>query len=246
MLVKSQVKYIQSLSDKKFRDEAGQFVAEGSKLVAELLMAPNISPAWIYATRNWILAHPDLTKDLETRLVEIEASEMARISFLNTPSEVLGVFFKPQFPNCDLDKAGWVLLLDTIQDPGNLGTLIRIADWFGIATIVCSKETADAFNPKVVQSTMGGIVRVEVRYQPLAALIAAHPQIPLYAGLLNGKNLNEIGKPQPGFLLIGNESKGISPALLEFPLHALTIPRKGGAESLNAAVAAGILLSHLT
>lgn len=246
MLVKSQVKYIQSLSDKKFRDEAGQFVAEGGKLVGELLRAPNISPAWIYATRYWISAHPDLTKDLESRLVEIDPSEMGRISFLNTASEVLGVFFKPQFQKTPLNEAGWVLLLDTIQDPGNLGTLIRIADWFGISTIICSKETADAFNPKVVQSTMGGIVRVQVRYEPLAPLIAAHPEIPLYAGLLNGNNLFEMGKTKPGFVLIGNESKGISPALLDFPLVPVTIPRKGGAESLNAAVAAGILLSHLT
>lgn len=245
MLVKSQVKYIQSLSDKKFRDEAAQFVAEGNKLVSELLMAPNISPAWIYASSSWIASHPDLTKDLESRLIEVDAKEMARISFLNTPSEVLGVFFKPVFKGGSPLKGEWVLLLDTIQDPGNLGTLIRIADWFGISTIICSRETADVFNPKVVQSTMGGIVRVEVRYENLANLIAAHADIPVYAAILEGKPLMEIGKPEPGFLLIGNESKGISQPLLDLPMIPITIPRKGGAESLNAAVAAGILLSHL-
>ena len=246
MLVKSQVKYIQSLSDKKFRDETAQFVAEGTKLVAELLLAPNISPAWIYATSHWISAHPDLTKDLETRLVEVDAREMERISFLNTPSEVLGVFFKPVFKGIAPVKGEWVLLLDTIQDPGNLGTLIRIADWFGISTIICSKETADVFNPKVVQSTMGSIIRVQLRYESLYQLISSHPEIPLYAAILNGKPLAEIGHPEPGFLLIGNESKGVSASLLELPLTPVTIPRKGGAESLNAAVAAGILLSHLT
>jgi RNA methyltransferase, TrmH family len=136
------------------------------------------------------------------------------------------------------------MVLDNIQDPGNLGTIIRIADWFGVHQIVASKETVDLYNPKVIQSTMGSFVRVNVWYNDLPGILST-ANVPVYGALLNGENVFEIGKISEGIVIIGNESKGISEAIKGFITHPVTIPKKGGAESLNAAVAAGIILSHV-
>ncbi len=137
------------------------------------------------------------------------------------------------------------MVLDGIQDPGNFGTIIRIADWFGIKQIVASEDTVELYNPKVIQSTMGSFLRVNVWYQPLPGFLQS-AGIPVYGALLNGKNMHGEPPVTEGLLVIGNESKGISKELLPFISHPITIPRLGGAESLNAAVAAGIIVSHLT
>ncbi|MFT4024661.1 MAG: TrmH family RNA methyltransferase, partial [Flavihumibacter sp.] len=152
MITKKQVKYIQSLSQKKLRDSEKQFVAEGPKVVDELLAAGNLQPVAVYATAEWIEKRPAGSLPVQ----EISTADLERISFLTTANQVLAVFEKP----VPLAATGsWQLLLDGIQDPGNLGTIIRIADWFGISTVVCSPDTADVFAPKVVQSTMASIAR---------------------------------------------------------------------------------------
>jgi TrmH family RNA methyltransferase len=245
VLVKSQVKYIQSLGQKKFRDEEGSFIAEGVKIINELLFASNTSLIRLFATENWIENNQAVTKDLPPdELILLKESELQRISFLQTTNQVLGIFKKPVFKSADIEKT-ITLLLDEIQDPGNLGTIIRTADWFNIKKIFCSKDSADAFNPKVVQSTMGSIARVEVVHADLQTILDNHSDMPVYAATLQGENIFETKKISKGFILIGNESKGIKRELLTPSVHQITIPKLGDAESLNAAVAAGIVMSAL-
>ena len=242
MLVKTQVKYIQSLSQKKLRDEEGVFVAEGPKIVEELLQAGNTDLVQLYAENAWIQKQAFLPQNA---VQTVTPADLERISFLQTPHQVLGVFRKPVFPKGLSLRNKISLMLDTVQDPGNLGTIIRCADWFGISTVICSRDSADVFNPKVVQSTMAGIARVRVLYEDLPQFLQQHSDIPVYAATLNGTPLPKLGQLKEGILLIGNESKGISDELLEMSSHKVTIPRIGKAESLNAAVAAGIILSHI-
>jgi TrmH family RNA methyltransferase len=247
MLVKSQVKYIQSLGQKKFRDQEGVFVAEGPKLVKELLIAPNLQPKHIYATKQWLddKDHGAQIAGLSPSAITIlREGELERISFLATPNQVLAVFGKPRFSPPEFDRS-ISLLLDGIQDPGNLGAIIRIADWFGIRLVVGSVDCADPFNAKTVQATMGSISRVNVIAEDLEQLIARNPGLPVYAAVLQGESVYTVPPPAKGMIVIGNESRGIRRELLEQIQHPITIPRIGGAESLNAAVATGIILSHL-
>src|SRR5688572_6692088 len=163
MLVKSQVKYIQSLSQKKLRDEEGVFVAEGPKIINELLQSGNIHAKQIFATEEWTGQKPGL----DPIVAIVSPAELERISFQQTPNQVMGIFTKPVFPATIPWNNSISLMLDTIQDPGNMGTIMRCADWFGIKQIVCSRNSADVFNPKVVQSGMGSISRVQVLYEDL-------------------------------------------------------------------------------
>lgn len=237
-MIKSQVKYIQSLSHKKQRDEDGVFVAEGPKLIEELLSATNVDLVGLYALESWIKNYPHLSVE------KIEESELSKISALQTPNQVVGLFKKPRFSLSKDYSNELILMLDTLQDPGNLGTIIRCADWFGVNTIIASPQTVDAFNSKVVQSTMGSITRVNVIYTDLHHFIEEHSNLHYYAAALNGIPLQEITPIQQGVIMIGNESKGLSEELLAKATHKITIPRKGQAESLNAAVATAIILSH--
>jgi TrmH family RNA methyltransferase len=243
MLIKSQVKYIQSLSHKKLRDSEEVFVAEGPKLINELLSAANIQVQQLFALKEWI---EEQTPEIQKSVTEISPPELERISLLQTPNQVLGIFKKPVFAANRFLRDTLSLMLDTIQDPGNLGTIIRCADWFGISQIICSTDCADAFNPKVVQSSMGSIARVQVLYESLPEFLAKEPGIPTYAAVLDGTNLRQLPPVKEGIIIIGNESKGISDGVLSLSRHRITIPRKGSAESLNAAVATGIILSHIT
>jgi RNA methyltransferase, TrmH family len=244
MLVKSQVKYIQSLGHKKFRDADGVFIAEGPKIVSELLQSDNLTLVQCFATENWSLANNMILKGREKILIKIDEKELERISFHSTPNQVLAVFTKPVFRAAQKPE-GLELLLDTIQDPGNLGTILRTADWFGVKRIVCSEDTVDVFNPKVVQSAMGSIIRVELIYRDLVEYIRANTDIPVYATSLEGEDLQEKLFLSNALLLVGNESKGISPVLESLAAKRIRIPRKGGAESLNVAVATGIILSRI-
>lgn len=247
MISKSEVKYIQSLGHKKFRDDLKLFVAEGPKIVIELLNSPNILLKSLYATSEWLKANESLPRFTDASPpIEINTSELERISFLATPNQVLGVFHIPEDVNKVSLNNKISLMLDGIQDPGNMGTLIRIADWFGIEHIIASKESADIYNPKVVQATMGSIGRVKVWYEDLLPFIEENKTIPVYATTLDGSSISAYPKIKEGILLIGNESKGVHPALIQLATHKITIPRLGQAESLNAGVAAGIVLSHLT
>lgn len=239
MLSKNELKYIQSLCQKKQRQEERLFLVEGAKLVEELLQT-GLNVRKIYALPVWAEKHSHLPQ-----LTEITEEELEKISNLQTPNQVLALVEQPA-PAAEPVLANQLtLVLDTIQDPGNLGTIIRIADWFGIYQVVASMDTVELYNPKVIQSTMGSYARVQVCYRPLADLLSA-ATVPVYGALLNGKNMYEVAPLKEGILLIGNESKGIQADLLSFVSHPITIPRLGGAESLNAAVAAGIIISHLT
>jgi RNA methyltransferase, TrmH family len=242
MLVKSQVKYIQSLSQKKLRDEAGVFVAEGPKIINELLRSGNIHAKQIFATEEWSAPNPVPDTDI---LVAVSPAELERLSFQQTPNQVIGIFAKPVFPKTISWNNTISLMLDTIQDPGNMGTIMRCADWFGVKQIVCSRDSADVYNPKVVQASMGSIGRVQVLYEDLASFLDEHNTVPVYATTLDGADLYSMAGIQSGFILIGNESKGINEALLAKSRYRITIPKKGEAESLNAAVATGIILSHI-
>lgn len=238
MLSKNEAKYIQSLFHKKQRQELGLFIAEGVKLVNELLNS-NLVIKKIYATPDWELP---LHKNVD--ISRVTANELQKISGLQTANKVLAIAEQPILPQIKLSKNKWILALDGIQDPGNMGTLIRIADWFGIDTIVASEDSVDAFNPKVVQSTMGGFTRVNVHYTPIDNFLLA-AKLPVYGALLTGKSVYTVPPMSQGILLIGNESKGIHHNLLPFITHPVSIPKIGGAESLNAAIAAGILISHV-
>jgi TrmH family RNA methyltransferase len=222
-------------------------VAEGPKIINELLETASIDLLELYHTGEWVKEYPIIaTKQGGGLRYEIKEPDLQRISFLATPNQVLGVFRKPALPQPFRLNNGISLMLDGIQDPGNMGTIIRIADWFGVGQLVCSPDCADAFAPKVVQGSMGSIARVQLLYTALEPFIKEHPGLRLYAATLGGQPPAGAGKLKDGMLVIGNESKGISPAVLAAAHMQLTIPRLGHAESLNAAVATGILLSHLT
>lgn len=242
MLVKSQLKYIQSLGQKKPRDEAGVFIAEGPKIVQELINDVPAQVKQVYAVGEWVASHPSLPPAIG--LFEVTEEELKKISQLTTPNQVLAVVNRFATPD-RLDTAGQITLaLDTIQDPGNLGTIIRIADWFGVEQIVCSRDCADVYNPKVVQATMGSIARLSVLYTDLPAWLRAQ-DVRIYAAALEGQDVRDMKKPAEGIIIIGNESKGISEEIMALVNVRITIPRKGRAESLNAGVATGVILSHL-
>ncbi|MDO9155993.1 RNA methyltransferase [Sediminibacterium sp.] len=238
MLSKIEAKYIQSLYHKKQRDELSLFIVEGLKGVDELLNSSFVVQK-IFAVNDW--EHPLMGKAQLTRVSE---EELQKISGLQTANKVLAIAEQQNFIAQKPQKGRITLALDGIQDPGNMGTLIRIADWFGIHTILASEDSVEAYNPKVIQSTMGSFIRVKVGYGNLANLLT-DVGIPIFGALLEGDSVYNQATIQEGVLLIGNESKGIHKELLPFISSPVHIPRIGGAESLNAAVAAGILLSHL-
>ena len=239
MLSKNEIKYIQSLCHKKQRQQEGVFIAEGPKLAEELLQSDYLIKK-MYAVENWIRDH----NKTGTECIPITDIELQKISALPSPNQVLVVVEqKGQQKQIDFNQR-LTLVLDGIQDPGNLGTIIRIADWFGIQQIIASIDTVELYNPKVIQSTMGSFVRVQVGYESLSDMLRA-ATIPVFGALLNGKPMQEQPAVSEGILVIGNEAKGIRKELLPFITHPLTIPRIGGAESLNAAVATGIIVSHL-
>ncbi len=241
MINKATVKYIQSLQHKKFRDEFGTFIGEGPKVVTELLADEIFECVEIYATKKGA----EMIGKASTAAVNIiEDFELEKISALKVQNNVLAVFRKRTTPTRLNFSDKLTIALDDIQDPGNLGTIIRIADWFGVENIICSPATADCYNPKVVQSTMASLGRVNVMYDELEKIL---PQISIkkYAAVLGGKDITAIGKLKEGIIIIGNESKGISDAVLQLVDEKITIGKKGSAESLNAGVAAGIIMFAL-
>lgn len=246
MLTNRQIKYIQSLSKKKFRQQHQAFIAEGTKIVGELLTAP-FSIQAIYALPIWIAQHKQQLGKIQQKVWQISPQQLKKISGLKTPNQVLAIVDTPKYTyNAQDIQKGYSLVLDTIQDPGNLGTIIRIADWFDIPYIFCSPTCVDVFNPKVVQSAMGSLARVKVIYTPLLELLTKYKKLPIYGALLTGENIFTKTLHQNGLIVIGNESKGIHPNLQAYIHHPIMIPRKGKAESLNAAVATGIICSLLT
>ena len=240
ILIKNKIKYIRSLELKKNRKTDNVFIAEGPKLMDDLLKTFECN--FIAATSEWLTTHPT-TKALE--IVEVSNEQLSSISQLKTPQQVLGIFKQPEFSFKDDVLTNQLCLgLDGIQDPGNLGTIIRLADWFGIEHIFCSHDTVDVFNPKVIQATMGAIARVKVHYTPLCELIKRSKPTAIYGTFLDGDNMYENKLSQTGILIMGNEGKGITTELEEYISHRLYIPNypleRATSESLNVAVATAI------
>ena len=240
MISKNQIKQIKQLEQKKFRVREGLFVAEGPKVVGELLR--RYKPHAVYATADWAAA-----KGVQAQ--EVSQKELRRISFLQHPQQVVALFPTPAQQTAAPVPSALSLALDGIQDPGNMGTIIRLADWFGIKDIYCSKETVDAWNPKVVQATMGSIARVNMVYCDLRELIAALPaDYPVYGTLLDGQDIYKQTLSANGMIVMGNEGNGLSPDIRNMVTHRLLIPdfRQGAetAESLNVAIATAIVCSE--
>ncbi len=243
MLVKQRIKDIQTLGQKKFRQQERLFIAEGPKLVKELLEADASMVKEIFALKEWITDHEKIL--VKIAVTEITETELERISQLTNPNKVLAIVRQFDEDNEIITKGKITLALDGIQDPGNLGTIIRTADWFGIGQIVCSNDSADVYNPKVVQATMGSIARVKVIYTDLQQWLAEQKDTRIYATTLEGEDISTVKKIKEGIIIFGNESKGISAEILQLANVRLSIPKKGKAESLNAAVAAGVVLGYL-
>ena len=243
MISKNKIKYIRSLELKKNRNKEGKFVAEGHKVVDDLLV---LQPAdLIVATGEWLKGkHP-----AQTEVIEVTEEELKKVSFLQHPQQVLAVFKQATSGDYSINTNELNLALDGVQDPGNLGTIIRIADWFGITHIYCSQDTADVYNPKVVQATMGSIARVKVEYGNLLALVESLPaDVPVYGTLLDGDNIYQQPLENRGLIVMGNEGKGISPALAKKVNRRLLIPNfpegRATADSLNVAIATAITCSE--
>lgn len=230
-LSKNKNKLIRSLSQKKYRDREGLFVVEGDKIVEEVLRNHRDSIDCIVST------HELHYNGIDCFLVSDQ--EMKQLTAFKTPSKILAVVRKPIFEN-QLD--GLVVVLDDIQDPGNLGTIIRTSEWFGVKTIVCSKNTVDCFNPKVIQSSMGAIFRINIRYENLVEILPTKKHV--YGALLEGNSIYNTELNEDSFLIIGNEGNGISEEIKAFITTPVKIPQFGSSESLNAAIACGIFLSH--
>ena len=244
MISKNKIKYIRSLELKKNRNKEGKFVAEGFKVVDDLLA---LQPAdLIVATQEWL--HGKHLAD-QTEVIEVTEEELKKVSFLQHPQQVLAVFKQATSGDYSINTSELSLALDGVQDPGNLGTIIRIADWFGITHIYCSQDTADVYNPKVVQATMGSIARVKVEYGNLLALVESLPaDVPVYGTLLDGDNIYQQQLENRGLIVMGNEGKGISPALAKKVNRRLLIPNfpegRATADSLNVAIATAITCSE--
>lgn len=246
MLSKKIVKYIQSLSHKKFRDEDEVFVAEGQKIVGEFLSSGNMKCKLLCAEKSWLIEHEFLLKNISPEnIYETDEHWLQSISQLKTPNKVVAVFEKGRNERIGNLSGKISIMLDDLQDPGNLGTIIRIADWFAIENIICSKNSVDCYNPKVVQSTMGSLSQVNVFYAELENFIQENKKIKIFAATLSGVSIFKLPEIKEGIILIGNESKGIQEDILKLCSSQVTIPKPGKAESLNAAVACGIILSQI-
>ena len=245
MISKNLVKYVKSLERKKIRTREHVFVAEGPKVVGDLCEI--YQPVRIIATEEWFAAS-GRTPGADDVVVDEE--ELRKVSFLMHPQEVLALFNIPEAAGAARDyEKDICLALDGVQDPGNLGTIIRIADWFGISTVYCSHETADAYNPKVVQATMGSIARVNVVYTDLKDLLGSlGDDVPVYGTFLDGKNIYDTRLSDNGIIVMGNEGSGISDAVAHFVNKRLLIPAfpegRATADSLNVAVATAVTCSE--
>lgn len=245
MLSKNKIKYIRSLELKKFRKEEKVFLAEGPKLVGDLM--GHFACRLLAALPSWFSAHPDLRAD---EMIEITAEELTRASLLKHPQEVLAVFEIPEYPSDPkLPEQTLCLALDDIQDPGNLGTILRIADWFGIHDIFCSCGTADVYNPKCVQATMGALARVRIHYCQLPEFLhSLNREIPVFGTFLDGENIYSQPLSDRGIIVMGNEGNGISSETSRFINQRILIPNYPAgcetSESLNVAIATAIVCAE--
>lgn len=237
MVAKSQMKLITSLAQKKYRQQHGLFVVEGIKGIKELLHS-RFKIHTLYVL-------PENKEGFEgVKTEEIDQKSLKKISFLKSPQKALAVFKIPQDTGIDFPATGLQLVLDEVRDPGNLGTIIRLCDWFGITDLICSPQTVDCYNPKVVQATMGSLGRVDVRYCELDTFFT-HNKLPVYGAFMDGTSIYEEKLPENAVLILGNEGKGISAGVEGKVQHRISIPQFGQptAESLNVATAGAILMN---
>lgn len=243
-LSKNRIKYIQSLKEKKHRSEHNTFVAEGVKLVFDLLATCRCQ--LIAALPEILNAHPEIKAE---EVVEASMSELKRATFLKTAPQVIAVFYRPddEIEQIDLsDKLS--LVLDGVQDPGNVGAIIRIADWFGIEHVICSEDSADIFNPKTVQATMGAIARVKVHYTGLVSFLQSYSHLPVYGTFLEGADIYSEPLSGNGFIVMGSEGRGIRGEVMKQINRKLFIPNfpagRATSESLNVAAATAVVCAE--
>jgi len=243
MLSKSQISFVNALHQKKYRKEHSLFIAEGIKSITEFLDS-DYKVDTIFCTSEYLQKFSKITQ--KVKLLDVSEGELKKISTLITPQHALALIKVPEKTNIKSEsfKGKLTLALDGVQDPGNLGTIIRTADWFGFSDIVCSLDTVEAYNPKVVQATMGSLSRMNIYYTELSELLEKC-KFPVYGALLNGKNVYEVDFASEGFLVLGNEGNGISAEIMPKITQAVTIPRFGEAESLNVAISAAVLCSEI-
>ena len=242
MLSKRLIKYFKSLQLKKYRHQERKFIVEGAKGVSEVL-ASDFVMDYLLTTKAYaeLLPTDQLSKVKE--VIEVTESELKAVGTFQTNSAALAVVSMEEEHDFLLPNDRLVLALDDVRDPGNLGTIIRIADWYGIDTIICSLESADFYNPKVINASMGSFTRVKLYYKDLKEVFTA-TELPVYGALLSGENIYKSQLTNRGILLMGNESQGINPDLEQYISHSLHIPRRGGAESLNVAIATAVILDN--
>jgi TrmH family RNA methyltransferase len=237
MVSKNQIKLITSLVQKKFRKEHQLFIAEGEKVIHELLQSD-------FELKNLYCTKPMFSRILEPIKTIVSDADLKKISALITANDCLGVF---RIPNQkEIANSGLILVLDDIRDPGNLGTIIRLCDWFGINQIICSDQTVDIYNPKVIQATMGSISRVNVNYVNLEDYLS-ETKLTIFGTFMDGENIYQKQLPQNGIIVLGNEANGISETIKKLVTQKIAIPRFGNmqlTESLNVATAAAIILSE--
>ncbi len=237
MVVKSQIKFIKNLQLKKYRTQDKLFVAEGIKTVRELLNS-SLKVYKIYVTDSTILGQKG------SFIEEVSEGDLKKMSGLSTPNKVLGVFHIP--PPGPLDFSDWVIALDDVRDPGNLGTIIRLCDWFGVRNLLCSSNSVDCYNPKVLQATMGSISRVNIVYGDLQRVLG-NSEVPIYGAFMDGAEVYDENFPQRGILVMGTEANGVSEAIGALVGKKISIPQFGPktTESLNVATATAILLNEI-
>ncbi len=249
MISQSQIKWIRSLAVKKFRQQEKLFLAEGEKIVNEMLDS-DLEITHVYALKPWV--DKKTVAYSKTQFHSISQKELERISTLSTPNNVVAICKIPDYkPDFTKITAHYSLYLDNIQDPGNMGTIIRTADWFGINHVICSPDSVDCYNPKVVQASMGSLCRIRVNYISFESFFSEIPQgFPFIGASLDGSDLNTFNFPPKGTIVIGNESRGISEKVMKNLTNKVYIPRGSKnskfPESLNASVAAGILMAKIS
>ncbi|MGX7689226.1 TrmH family RNA methyltransferase [Flectobacillus roseus] len=243
MLSKNQIKYINSLQQKKFRQEYQSFVVEGAKSVVELLSS-DFELESLYVTEDFYKETKPLLDKQPLRAEIVGQAELEKAGTFSSNNAALAVAKMKSNQELLLNDTEYALVLDEIRDPGNLGTIIRIADWYGIQKIICSEGTVDLYNPKVISSTMGSFTRVSLFYTDLVKYLKGQ-QKPIYGAFLDSENVHTLNFAPSGYIIIGNEANGISEAVGEVVTHKITIPRFGGAESLNAGIATAVICDNL-
>jgi len=242
MISKATGKFIKSLQVKKYRKEEQSFIVEGAKSVAELLRS-DFEVKWLAATDDFLQLHSNVLSNRHIEWTEASAKELGQLGTFQTNDGALAVAsMKPNQPLTVQNE--YALILDDIRDPGNLGTIIRTADWYGIDKIIASEETADFYNPKVISATMGSFCRVQLYYANLVEYLNT-THLPVYGTFLNGKNIYTVDFEKAGLIAMGNEANGISTEVGQLVTVPITIPKRGGAESLNASIATAIVLDNV-